>query len=209
MRGTLATLLQRAVLGLGATMLLATAGAPAKAEIIDITLTVIQDIPSIGELGDVNNVVALIDLTGLGVLPGSELIGFGYEVELTAFDPSWLSELSLLVTDSGINEGFAVAPGFADDNPGTGSYSSNGVIILDDLGIPGVGSFVLPDGFVRLEFFEGFDDPGVDPDGAWLVDSVLTLRVNVVPEPSSVVLSLSGLGVLALVRFRGARKRAA
>jgi hypothetical protein len=91
--------------------------------------------------------------------------GIGWDVQLTAYSPSWLSEIAVLITNVN-GEGYILLPGAGDDFGGTGSYSSGG---LNDLcGVYGLPPLELPDGNLYLEFFETYDDfPDCGQDGNW------------------------------------------
>ena len=57
---------------------------------------------------------------------------------------------------------------------------------------------------MRVEFYESFNDPEVNPDGIWNSGS-LTLRVVPVPEPATYgMMALGLLAVGTLVRRRKA-----
>ncbi len=91
--------------------------------------------------------------------------GIGWDVTLTAYSPSWLSEIAVLITNVN-GEGYVLRPGAADTSPGTGSYSSGGV--NDLCGVYGFPPLPLPDGNLYLEFFETYDDfSGCEQDGNW------------------------------------------
>ncbi|MEJ5384716.1 MAG: DVUA0089 family protein [Fimbriimonadales bacterium] len=99
--------------------------------------------------------------------PGGKnrLAGIGWDVQITAYDPSYLSEAAVLITNvDGV--GYVLRPGAADASPGTGSYSSGGVNELcGDYGLP---PLELPDGNLYLEFYETYDDFGdCGQDGNW------------------------------------------
>jgi hypothetical protein len=95
----------------------------------------------------------------------THLSGIGWDVQLTAYSPSWLSEIAVLITNVN-GEGFVLRPGEEDDFDGTGSYSSGG---LNDLcGVYGPPMLELPDGYLYLEFLETYDDfPDCEQDGNW------------------------------------------
>lgn len=182
--------------------------APSKADVVDIDLFLETDIDSFDLFGDPDNLVFLLDLSDLGVGPGSRILGIGWEVELFADDPSWLSEMGLYVSDStGTSlDSFELTPGAGDNFPGTSVYSSGGVLVLTDFGL---NPLLLPDGLVYLEFFELFDDYEDDWDGIWLAGSVITLRFDAVPEPSSGLAIAAGAGLLGLTGLARRRRRAA
>jgi hypothetical protein len=91
--------------------------------------------------------------------------GIGWDVQLTAYSPSWLSEIAVLITNVN-GEGYILRPGAGDTFDGTGFYSSNG---LNDLcGVYGLPPLNLPDGYLYLEFYETYDDfSGCGQDGNW------------------------------------------
>jgi PEP-CTERM motif len=135
------------------------------------------------EVGETGNTVRFYQL-----LPGALVNGIAYATSQTAFDPSWLSEMVIGLTASN-GDGVFITPGFADDAPGTGTYSDSANLV--DFGLEfNVGA----DGLLRVEFFESFDDGAVNPDGLFASGSV-TLA-NVVPEPATY--GMMALGLLAV-----------
>jgi hypothetical protein len=125
--------------------------------------------------------------------------GIGWNVDVTAFDPSWLSELSVSFEDSGQASGVFLNVGQGDDFSGTSAYTSGGILALADYGLEfNVG----PDGILRLEFFEGYTD-GVNPDGIWNSGALTVQSVSAVPEPTTYgLMALGLLGVIGAVRRR-------
>jgi hypothetical protein len=91
--------------------------------------------------------------------------GIGWDVQLTAYSPSWLSEIAVLITNVN-GEGYILRPGAGDTFGGTQSYSSGG---LNDLcGVYGLPPLELPDGYLYLEFYETYNDfPDCGQDGNW------------------------------------------
>jgi len=94
----------------------------------------------------------------------TQVIGFGYEVNIETFGGSWLSEASYaVVTEEGDETGLFVSPGIGNDTAGNESFSSEGLVLLADAEIPPVVADAAGD--VYLEFFEAFDDDAFGPLG--------------------------------------------
>jgi hypothetical protein len=170
---------------------LAASAALAEGTVIEITL---EDVPSIGGLGDPNNFVAVFDLaTALGGSPGDKVImnGIGWDVQIdTLGTPSWLSEATVYFDDNIAPDysGLFLSPGAGSSAPGVGSFYAP-VQKLADLGIPDI---QLPNGELRLEFFESYDDYGVFQDAAW--NGSLFVQAYIVPAPAAAaVFGLAGL----------------
>ncbi len=170
----------------------------ASADVVDIN---VDGVVSNGELG--SEIVLTIDLNAeLGTLPGGEVVidAIGWDVTIEAFDPSWLSEAAV-----DLNGAVALAPGAGDDFPGTGSYSSGGLIDLTSVD-DGMGgtldlSFTAPDGLLVLTFFELFNDVSVEPDAVWngtISVNATGQPIPTVPEPGILaLLAIASLGVWA------------
>ena len=153
-------------------------------------------ITTYGEFGDPANTVLNFDIGA-----NSHVTGIGYDVNLTAFDPSFLSEITISFTPSDPTAGVLLSPGFQDAISGTASYSSGGI---GDLVSQGLDFNVSGDGTLRLEFYEEFQD-NVNPNGRFN-SGTLSVQYDAVPEPSTwalLGLGAVGTGVAALRRRNG------
>ncbi len=163
----------------------------AQADVVVVSYDV-TGIESWDSLGDSDNVLASVDL---GAYTGITVTGIGWDVDLSATGPSWLSELTVGFLDSPI--GLQLAPGAGDTFPGAATYSSGG--ILDLATIDPSFPFTVPGNTVSLEFFEGFDDFADGIDGMW-TGGTLTFQFSgtPVPEPSALgLLAVAGVGFVA------------
>ena len=158
----------------------------------------INGVDSVGELGDPDNTVLTYDIGA-----NSFITSVSYSINVTAYRPSWLSELGLAFTNSKVTEGVLLSPGVFEESAGTASYSETIDLVLNDLSF-----FVGADGILRLEFFEDYDDFLVFPDGRWNFGTITfeytPEAVNAVPEPATAL--LLGGGAM-LMGFAGRRRR--
>lgn len=167
----------------------------------------VNDVLSIGQYGEAGNTVLTFNVGA-----NSTITSIDFNVSLTAFDPSYLSEIGLFLSSSDQNAGFNIFPLDMSTDPGTESYAE-----FVDLVAIGNSFDVSSDGILRLEFFEGWDDDTVNPDGRW--NGTITVNVEMddveepgeVPEPSTTLLMGAGLAMLGYAgrRRRRAGKRAA
>ncbi|WP_426192538.1 PEP-CTERM sorting domain-containing protein [Massilia sp. DWR3-1-1] len=137
----------------------------------------------------------------------ASVIGISYSVTMTAFDPSYLSEMGFVISDSGVNEGILFNFGFGVDEPGTALFAETLDLIAEGLSF-NVGA----DGLLRLEFYEDYVDD-ISPNGIW--DSgfiTITFAEDTVPpstdvpEPATGLLLCAGLAALG---YTSRRRRAA
>lgn len=156
----------------------------------------VAGVESYGEIGDAGNTVLTFNVGA-----NSKITSIDYLLNLTAIDPSWLSEIGLAFTDSKGNAGVVFNPGINETFPGTETYA--GSAVLADFGLDfNVGN----DGILRLEFYEDFDDFG-GPDGIWNFGTItfgVEPEVVAVPEPSTALLLGAGIMMIGYGRRRSA-----
>lgn len=162
----------------------------------------VTNVESRGLLGTPGNVVMTFDVGANSIITSLD-----YTVNLTAYSPSWLSELGLAFSDSRIIQGVLLPPGGAYDIAGSGTFTDT-----LDLVAEGLSFAVGADGILRLEFFEYFDDRSVAVDGRWnfgtFTFGVQTVDVEV-PEPATGLLLGAGLALMGYAGRRTAGKAAA
>lgn len=162
--------------------------------VVDVT-----GVQSFGEQGDPGNTVLTYNVGA-----NAAITSITYNVNLTAYDPSWLSEIGLFFSGSDFG-GVKFVPGFSMDEPGTATFVAD-----FDLVALGNSFNVGADGILRLEFYEGFNDFPDAADGQWNFGTV-TFGINEtpvsdVPEPGTTALFGAGLMLMAYAARR--RRRA-
>ena len=161
-----------------------------------VPLTVdLAGIPSYGMRGDAANTVLTFNVGA-----NATITSVTYDFTLTAFLPSFLSEMELALTDSAQSTGVMFTPAPGNRFPGSASFSGTA-----DLVALGLAFNVGADGVLRLEFYETLNDTAIAPDGRW--DGVLTFGVNGnaetdVPEPATGMLMGAGLAAMAYAARR-------
>ena len=154
----------------------------------------VSGIESVGDFADPENVTLQFNIGS-----GSYVTGIGFDVVLSAFGTSWAADFMVDVSESTYTTGAYVSPGYGTNGPGLDMPFTGFV----DLTTFGLDFYVGSDGILLLTFRESWDDEGVTPDGLW-VSGTLSIEYTPVPEPSSTILALSGLG---LVLFGPGRRR--
>lgn len=140
-----------------------------------------SNLPSVDEAGSADNAGLVYTLA-----PQAWITALSWSVNLAALDPSWLSELTLDLTNSG-GEGVQLSPG--DGHNLAGTLQASGQL---DLVNSGLGFRLKNDGRLLLSFYDAVNDlPGAD--GRWTAGLLQVTYTAPVPEPASAGLLLSGL----------------
>ncbi len=178
----------------GLTLLAAAPAALAAQQTLKIEFS---NLPSFDEAGSADNVGLVYTLA-----PQAYITGLSWSVDITAHEPSWLSELTLDLTSSS-GEGVQLSPG--DGSNVAGSMLASGQLDLVNGGL----SFRLKnDGRLLLSFYDAVNDlPGAD--GRWNAGVLQVNYTAPVPEPASAGLLLAGLLATAAWRRRAAARQAA
>jgi len=162
------------------------------------SLTVdVSGIADMDERGADSNIVK-----DLFVGAGATIESLKWDINLTSYDPSYLSEMQVTFSDS-LGNGVTFTPGGGDDFEGTNSYFG-----FQDLRVLGQQFKLGDDGLLRLEFHDAYKDLAFDePEGMWNLGT-LTFGVSTVPEPQTLLLMLGGMvSMLAVAKSRSSRPR--
>lgn len=111
-----------------------------------------------GAVGDAGNTVIQLNIGA-----GNEVSGVAADIIVEGVDPSWLSEAQVLFGSTSTGQ-IQLTPS-TQGNPGVEEYSTGGIINLADIPLPNI--TVDPDGILKVEFRESFNDPEVNPDSNW------------------------------------------
>ncbi|TVQ33536.1 MAG: choice-of-anchor D domain-containing protein [Wenzhouxiangella sp.] len=111
--------------------------------------------------GDPNNT-----LLSLPIGAGNELLGVGWEVTIETFGISWFEESTMTVsTNFGVG-GISIQPGAGLQGGGIQTFSSEGVLLFGDFGLPAIPADV--DGNLAIEWHEvDWVDVPAGPDSEW------------------------------------------
>ncbi len=152
-------------------------------------------------VSDASNQVFLIDIAamaGLGSGSTVTMTSIGWDVTGEALGASWASEMRFYFDDNIAPDlsGLFLRPLVGNNTPGLFSNASAGQIDLSDNAIPNI---VLPNGILRLEVHETFDDVADAIDGIWR-SGFLFVGIAEIPAPGAT--ALFGLAGLAGLRRR-------
>ncbi len=108
------------------------------------------------------------------------IFALSWDLNLSTVGYSWASDSRI-----GFSSQLFLTPGFDDNFTVTNAnYSSNGVINLDNIGLPDIQLGV--DSILSLEFFEDYDDAPGKTDAIWLPGSTITIySTGWLPTPSA------------------------
>lgn len=151
-------------------------------------------------LGSGNNVVLNVDIAAaLGMPSGSpvNMNGIGWDLSVQTVGASWRSEARLYFDDNVAPDllGLFLNPFTGQNSSGAGTSTSGGIIKLADVQIANI---PLPNGILRLELFESFDDVPNEIDAFW--GGSITVQTVEIPAPG--VAGLFGIAGLAAARRR-------
>lgn len=147
-------------------------------------------------LDDTDNTTLLVPLGAGAIMTGIE-----WNVTITTSGASWLSEAVSYFDGQDLDgTGLFLTPGVADGNPGTGTYTSGGVIDLTDNAIADIP--IGPDGLLYIQLHESFDDVAGAPDATYDAPSTYTIYYiagpRAVPTMGDTALILMALGLLLM-----------
>ena len=147
----------------------------------------------VGEFGNAGN-----DVYEINVGANATITSVSFNVNLTAFPPSFLSEMFLAFTNSSATRGGNLQPGVDVNVAGTQTFTGMEDLVADDFIFS-----VDADGILRLEFYESFDDESVSPDGVWNFGTItFNTDAGEVPEPATGMLIGAGLALMACTTRR-------
>ena len=139
---------------------------------------------------DPDNTVLDVDMAAkAGVQTGTRVVltALGWDVTISTVGASWLSEATVRLSNRTQTGGIIhLRPGISDTNSGTQAYSS-GMLDFSDLSLANI---VLEDGYLRIEFFEEWDDVADAVDATWTAGD---LFFEAVPATSFCSLSVTGI----------------
>lgn len=162
--------------------------------------TNVDGMVSSGAIGAAGNSVLELDLNALlpGYSPGVPhiLTSLGWDVTIETAGASLLSQAAIYFDDNLFPDGLGVhlRPGFQHPTPGVMRFVSDGMLDLSDNTISNV---FLPNGILRIEFFDTLDDAPGAADAYWSGTVFIGLQGPIPPSPGGVaVFGVAGLAAL-------------
>jgi len=122
----------------------------------------VDGIASMDGIDDPDNIVV-----DLNIGAANELSGIAWDTHIETVGASWLSEATILFSDSTGSadpNGITLAPSMTAGS-GIEDQSSGGVVAFSSIPLSNI--VAGPDGILRLQFFEGFDDIANSVDANW------------------------------------------
>ncbi len=116
---------------------------------------------------------------------GGSVTGFEWNnVAIDTVGASFLSEASLLFTDTAGTNGIRLRVGSADANAGSGVYSSGGILDLTDASLPDI----VPgaDGKILLQIHETFDDVADTIDANFTGGTLIVHGIDLASDPACI-----------------------
>ncbi len=161
----------------------------------------ISGITSNDPLGALGNNFLLIDVAAAAGKPAGTnmtMMGIGWNVFQSSIGASWGQEMLMHFSDSTQSVGgqtFDLRPSVTGAPiVGIENNTSGGLV---DLTSNGLQNIRLPDGILRIEFFETYDD-NIGADGLWNAGSTIDIAI---PSPGAVgLLGLAGVATLGRKR---------
>lgn len=155
--------------------------------------------PSVDLLYDPDNLDVSFDMTT--IMPGYQnfaITGIQWdEVTIETIGNSWLSDVVISFeassAQSTVSNFVDTNPGAADLMPGTGTYSSGGLLPVTDV-------FLDSNNLLRIHIWEFIDDNPNLSDAT--VSGSYTLQFEATPVPEPATLAALGIGAAALLRRR-------
>jgi hypothetical protein len=166
----------------------AAAVAGTNAQAVERTQVVdISGIDSYDVVGNENNTVIELDLGA-----HATVTSFSFNVTLTAYAPSYLSEMDIYYTNSTLNRGVIFTAALDIEESGTRTLSDSYDLVAD-----GFSFSVGADGILRIEFAESYND-SLTADGRWQSGTITFgyddhQEVSAVPEPETYAMMMAGL----------------
>jgi hypothetical protein len=128
---------------------------PAEPQAIPVDCLSFENLDSWDAVDDADNIIINLDIGA-----GNTLTGVGWDIGIATVGDSWLSEATILHSDSTGSadpNGINLNVGAGLDNSGDQDFTSGGAILdFSENGLPEITAG--PDGILQLQLWEGFDD---------------------------------------------------